>query len=119
MKLYANLSEFNLRFANAVLPTFSADIQAFQSEDGTLLFRGPIPRLDDPTHVGTHVAVSLDKDVKAILSEAAPEKRELMMEILISSLGTQVEMQYDPRKIGPFALDVVGTMNIIRGRDIP
>jgi hypothetical protein len=118
MKLYANLSEFNRRFADALLPVFPAGVQALQSEDGTLLFRGPIPTADDPNHVGTHVAVSLDSDVKAALSEALPADREEMTEILISSLGTQVQMQYDPSKFSPFALDVVGKINILRGRNI-
>lgn len=118
MKLFANLSEFNRRFADALLPTFPAGVQAFQSEDDTLLFRGPIPLPDDPTHVGTHVAVSLDSDVKAALGEASPADRKEMTEILISSLGTQVQMQYDSTKFGPFALDVVGKMNILIGRNI-
>lgn len=118
MKLYTNLSEFNRCFADALLPSFPAGVQALQSDDGTLLFRGPIPHPDDPTHVGTHVAVSLGKEVGAALSEASPADREEMAEILISSLGSQVQAQYDPTKIGPFALDVVGTMNILRGRSI-
>jgi hypothetical protein len=115
MKLYANLSEFNRRFADALLSAFPADVQALQSDDGTLLFRGPIPLADDQTHIGTHVAVSLDKEVRAALSDASPADREEMIEILISNLGTQVRFQYDPSKIGPFALDVVGKMNILRG----
>ena len=118
MKLYANLSEFNRRFADALLPSFPASVQALQSDDGTLLFRGPIPIPDDPMHVGTHVAVSLDKDVWAALKEASPVDREEMIEILISSLGSQVQMQYAPGKFGPFALDFVGTVTILRGRSI-
>lgn len=118
MKLYANLNEFNRRFADALLPSFPAAVQALQSDDGTLLFRGPIPLPDDPMHVGTHVAVSLNKDVWTALSQASPADSEEMTEILISSLGSQVQMQYDPSKFGPFALDVVGTMNILRGRSV-
>ena len=118
MKLYTNLSAFNRRFADVLLPSFPAGVHAFQSNDGTLLFRGQIQLPDDPAHIGTHVAVSLDKDVCAALSEASPVDREEMTEILIISLGGQVQAQYDPSKVGPFALDVVGTLNILRGRSI-
>lgn len=115
MKLYANLSDFNRRFADALLPAFPANVQALQSDDGTLLFRGPIPRADDQTHLGTHVAVSLDTEVRAALSEASPVDREEMVDILISNLGTQVQFQYDPNKVGSSVLDIVGKMNILRG----
>ena len=115
MKLYTNLSDFNRRFADALLPTFSDGVQALLSDDGTLLFRGPIPFADDQTHIGTHVAVSLDNEVMVALSEASPADREEMTAILISNLGTQVRCKYNPSKVGTFALDVVGEMNIIRG----
>ncbi len=115
MKLYTNFSEFNRRITDALIPTFPANVEALESDDGKLLFRGPIPLADYPTHIGTHVAVSLDKEVRVALSEALPADREEMMEILISNLGTQVRSKYDPSKIGPFALDVIGNMNILRG----
>lgn len=115
MNLSSNLSKLNRRFADALLPAFPANVQALQSDDGTLLFRGPIPRADDQTHIGTHVAVSLDKEVSTALSEASPADHEEMIEILISNLGTQVRCQYDPSKIGPYALDIVGRLNILRG----
>ena len=115
MNLSANLSDFNRRFADALLPVFPGNVQALQSDDGTLLFRGPIPRAEDQAHIGTHVAVSLDKDIWTALSEASPADREGMIDILISNLGTQVRVQYDSSKIGPYALDVVGKLYIFRG----
>ena len=72
MKFTTDLTEFNRRMAEALKPTFHAVIKPVQSEDGTLLFRGPVPIADDPNHVGTHVAVSLDKDVLAALEAASP-----------------------------------------------
>ncbi len=115
MKLNSNLSDFNRRFADALLPAFPANVQALQSDDGTLLFRGPIPLAEDQTKIGTHVAVSLDKQVAATLGLATPSDREEMTEILINNLGGQVRYQYNPHKIGSYALDVVGTMSILRG----
>ena len=115
MKFTTDLTEFNRRMAEALKPTFHAAIKPVQPEDGTLLFRGPVPIADDPNHVGTHVAVSLDKDVLAALEAATPSEREEMTENLISNLGTQVRVQYNSNKIGPYALDVVGTMRIVRG----
>jgi hypothetical protein len=115
MKIDANLSEFNRHFADALLPTFPPDVKALQSADGTLLFRGPVPASDGQTHIGTHVALALDHEVKVALSEATPLDRIAMMEILVSNLGTQIQTQYDSTKIGQFALEVVGTMRILRG----
>ena len=115
MKLYTNLSDFNRRFADALLPAFPANVQALQSDDGTLLFRGPIPLAVNQTQIGTHVAISLDKEVMAALSEASPSDREEMMEILISNLGTQTRCKYNPNKIGHYALDIVGKVDILRG----
>lgn len=113
MQLNENLSDFNRRFADELLPSFPANVKALQSEDGTLLFRGPIPLADDPNHIGTHVAVSLDTEVKAALAQASPAEREEITQNLINNLGTQVRFQYDPNKIGLFALDVVGNMAIV------
>ena len=115
MKFSANLSEFNRRMAEAVLQTFATDVRPVQSDDGTLLFRGPIRPGDDPTQLGTHVAVSLDKDVTVALDAASPEEREEMTEILINNLGTQVQSRYNASKLGPYELDIVGTMQILRG----
>lgn len=115
MKFDANLNEFNRRFAEALLPTFPGNTKAVQSDDGTLLFRGPIPLANDQSHIGTHVAVSLDKEVSAALNAAVPTDREEMTEILINNLGSQVRTQYNPAKIGVIALDVVGTMRILGG----
>ena len=114
MKLHSNLSDFNRRFADALLPTFPAGVKAFRSDDGTLLFRGLIPLQDDPQHVGTHVAVSLDKEVIAELEGTSLTDRDEKIKILISSLGTKVQMQYDPNKFGPDAIDVVGHIDILR-----
>ena len=115
MKLVGELSEFNRRMAEELLMTFPPNVKPVQSEDGTLLFRGPIPLLDDPKHVGTHVAVSLDSEVCAALDAASKVDREEMIANLIASLGTQVKEQYAPNKIGLDALDVVGTMRMLRG----
>lgn len=114
MTFNTELTEFNRRMAEALKTTFYPAIKPVQSEDGTLLFRGPIPIADDPNHVGTHVAVSLDKDVLVALEAASPSEREEMTENLISNLGTQVRVQYNSNKVGPDALDVVGTMGIVR-----
>ena len=72
MKFATDLTEFNRRMAEALKPSFHAAVTPVQSEGGTLLFRGPVPIADDPNHVGTHVAVSLDKDVHVALEAASP-----------------------------------------------
>ena len=115
MQLTKNLGDFNRRMAEKLRGTFAPTVEPFESEDGTLLFRGPIQGHRDPNHVGTHVAVSLDKDVRAAMERASPQEREEMIQIFLSNLGTQVKAQYDPKNIGQYALDVVGTMRILRG----
>lgn len=115
MHLTRNLSAFNRRMVEELQGTFAANVEPFESEDGTLLFRGPIEGHKDPHHIGTHVSVSLEKDVRAALENAWPEKREEMTQIYLSNLGTQVKAPYDPKKIGPYALDVVGTMRVLLG----
>jgi hypothetical protein len=115
MNLTPDLGEFNRRLVTALAGTFGALVEPMQSEDGTLLFRGPIPGESEPSHVGTHVAVSLEKEVKAALDAVASGERDEMMENLINNLSTQVKARYDPTNIGPFALEFVGTMRIVRG----
>lgn len=115
MLLTKNLGEFNRRMAEELRGTFAPTVEPFESEDGTLLFRGPIKGDQDPNHIGTHVAVSLDRDVRAAMELASPQEREEMIQIFLSNLGTQVKVQYDVKNIGPNALHVVGTMHILRG----
>ncbi len=115
MNLTNNLSDFNRRMADELRGTFAATVKPFQSEDGGLLFRGPIEGSEDPHPIRTHVAVSLEKDVHAAIEAASHEQREEMMDIFLSNLGTRVKRQYNPKKIGQYALDVVGTMRTLRG----
>lgn len=115
MKLSKNLSEFNIRMAEELQDTFAPTVQPFETEDGTLVFRGPIDGHADPTHVGTHVAVSLDDEVRAAMQSATPEEREEMIQVFLSNLGTQVKFRYHPQKIGAYAMDIVGTMKTLRG----
>ncbi|MBV5293400.1 MAG: hypothetical protein JZU58_13725 [Curvibacter lanceolatus] len=115
MNLTTELGEFNRRMAHALAGTFDPSVKPVQSEEGTLLFRGPIPTSDDPRHIGTHVAVSLENEVKAALDASTPDEREAMIENLVCSLSTQVQAQYHSSKIGPYALDVVGTIRIVQG----
>jgi hypothetical protein len=115
LKLSKNLSEFNLRMAAELQGTFTPTVQPFETEDGTLVFRGPIDGHADPSHVGTHVAVSLDDEVHAAIQSATPEEREEIIQVFQSNLGTQVKCLYHPQKIGTYALNIVGTMKAIRG----
>ena len=116
MKLTENLSDFNRRMAGELRATFASSVRPFQSEDGVLLFRGPISGHRDPNHIGTHVAVSLEKDVVHALNSAEPQQREEIIQNLLSNLGTQVKCQYNPNNVGPYALDVIGTMRIVNGQ---
>lgn len=116
MTLTASLNEFNKRFADAILPFFSADIEAMEDGYGMLCFRGPIPVANNPAHVGTHVAVTLEKEVTEALAIATPAVREEITQHLIDNLGWQIRIQYDPAKIGPYALDIVGTMASVAAR---
>lgn len=115
MKLTENLSDFNRRMADELRSTFASSVKPFQSEEGVLLFRGPISGHKDPKHVGTHVAVVLEKDVVNALNRAEPHQREEMVHNLLSSLGTQVKAQYNPSNLGADALQVIGTMPIVKG----
>lgn len=104
MTLTEKLSDFNRRMADELRGTFAATVKPFQSEDGTLLYRGPIQGAKDPHHVGTHVAISLEGEVHAAMEVASPEEREELVGIFLSNLGTRVKMLYDPNKIGQYAL---------------
>lgn len=115
MKLTDKLSEFNRRMADEVRSAFASSVRPYQTEDGGLVFRGPIAGHKDPDHVGTHVSVSLAKDVVAALNDAEPSRREEMIQDLLANLGTQVKMQYDPNNVGPYALQVTGTMRTMTG----
>lgn len=115
MKCHENLSAFNRRMADELRSTFAPSVKPYQAEDSTLLFRGPIPNQADPNHVGTHVAVSLEEEVRAALDAASPAEQEEMIEALLSNLGTQVRVWYNAEGIGPYALDIVGTMRTLRG----
>jgi hypothetical protein len=114
MKLTENLSEFNRRMADELQSTFAPSIRPYQTEDGALVFRGPIAGRD-PQHVGTHASISLEKDVLAALNDAAPSQRGEMTKNLLANLGTQVRAQYDPNNIGQVALEVKGTVAILKG----
>jgi hypothetical protein len=115
LKLSKNLSDFNLRMVGELQGTFTTIVQPFETEDGTLVFRGPIDGHADPSHVGTHVAVSLDNEVHAAIHSATPEEREEIIQVLQSNLGTQVKCLYHPQKIGTNALEIVGTMKTLGG----
>lgn len=112
MKLYTELTPFNRQLADALLPSFPSDVQAMQSDDGTLLFRGAIRSAEKPDHVGTHVAVSLDNEVQLTLKRATVAKRQELEEILIINLGSRIRTEYNPANIGHFAFDFVATTKI-------
>jgi len=114
MKFDPTLSEFNQRFADELLSAFPNGVEAVQS-DGMLLFRGPIQLANGETHVGTHVAVTLEKDVHWALSIATPSEREEITRALIDNLGGQIRVMYNSGKISQYALDIVGTMRSVRG----
>jgi hypothetical protein len=112
MTLHSKLNEFNQRFAEALLPVFPKDVVAMEDAYGMLCFRGVVTK----GHVGTHVAVALENDVIAVLASASPAEREDITQHLIDCLGAALRIQYDPAKIGPYALDIVGTMESVRAR---
>ena len=114
MKFHENLNDFNRLFAARWLSIFPEGVKAYEMDDGTLLFRGPVPIPSDLKHVGTHVAVSVEPDVAAALESASASEREEMHDRLIESLGGQVQVRYDPNNIGLYALDIVGKMNLFR-----
>jgi hypothetical protein len=116
MKLSADLNEFNRRFAEVLLPSFPAGIVPMEDAYGMLCFRGAVPNHDNPKHIGTHVAVTLEEDVIAALNIASPAEREDITRHLIESLGAAIRIQYDPNRIGLYALDIVGTMESVRAR---
>lgn len=113
MNLTQELSEFNRRMVGELQGTFAPSVSPFQTEYGTLVFRGPIEGHKDPKHVGTHVSVELDSEVHDALASAEPDAKEEMMEALMANLGTQVRTQYNPRRIGEYALRVRGSIRTI------
>ena len=115
MNLSKTLNDFNRRMVEELRGTFAANVTPFQTEDEMLVFRGPIEGNKDQNHIGTHVAVSLDKEVRHTMEIASIAQREEMTQTLLTNLGTQVKCQYHPQKIGQSALDVIGTMKTING----
>jgi len=113
MKLTENLSDFNRRMADELRSTFAFSVKPYQTEEGALVFRGPIAGHKDPKYVGTHATVSLEKEVVAALASAEPSRREEIIVNLLSNLGTQVKAQYGPNNVGSYALQVVGTMRTV------
>jgi hypothetical protein len=84
-------------------------------ELGGYFIRAPTPSLTHPDHIGTHVAVSLEKSVREALDTASAPDREVMMQTLVDSLASQIQIQYSPNAVGQFAMDFVGTMNTLEG----
>lgn len=113
MKFDTDLNEFNRLLADEVLPFFPGGVEAYQSDDETLLFRGPIPNSGEEKNVGTHVSVKLEKKVKEALEVADRSRRSEMMENLIQSLGGQIRAQYDRDNIGTYALQFSGGMDVL------
>lgn len=113
LKLNTELDSINRRLADTMLPAFGADVLPYQTDDGHLIFRGPLPQPDDPGHVGAHFAVHLTRAVRAALEAAQPEQREVMITNLVRSLAAQVRTQYAPAKVDVYAMEFVGTVNIL------
>ncbi len=115
MKLYSTLSPFNKRLAEVLVPIFPAGAYAAEDGEGTLLIRAPTPIPTNPNHIGSHVAVTLEKSIRDALEAASPSGREVMTQAMIDSLATQIKLQYDPNAVGQFAMDFVGTKNSLEG----
>lgn len=115
MKLSENLNAFNRRMAEELRSTFASSVNPYETEHGYLVFRGPIEGHADPNHIGTHVAVSLTAEVQRAFAAASHAEREELTKVFLSNLGTRVKCEYHPRQIGPYALDVVGTMEVLTG----
>ena len=49
MKLSTELSHFNRRMANELQHIFASNVEPYQLDDGTLVFRGPIEGHVNPT----------------------------------------------------------------------
>lgn len=115
MNLSEDLSDFNRRMAEELRGTFAANVRPYETEEGYLVFRGPIEGHSDPSHIGTHVAISLNAEVQRALAIASAAEREEMTRLFLSNIGTRAKCEYHPRRIGPYALDVVGTMRTLTG----
>lgn len=115
MNLSKDLSDFNHRMVKELEKSFASNVEPYQMDGGTLVFRGPIEGHPDPKHIGTHVAVSLDADVRRAMESANPAERDEMTQIFLANLGTRVKIEYHPTKIGLDALDIVGTMRTLKG----
>ena len=115
MNFSKTLNDFNHRMVEELRGTFAANVTPFQTKDEELVFRGPIEGYEDQNHIGTHVAVSLENEVRHAMEIASIRQREEMTQTLLTNLGTQVKCQYHPQKVGQNALDVIGTMKTING----
>ena len=115
MKLNKELNEFNRLLADNLKSFFESDIEVFQDEYETLLFRGPAPSIGDKDNIGSHVTVKLDDEVKGALKSADSGKRSEMMQVLINNLSTQIKTTYDRNNIGQYAKSFTGTLKIIDG----
>ena len=116
MKLTKELNEFNGQLAKDLLPYFPNGMEAYQDEFEELFFRGTIPGSSNPNHIGTHVAVELEQDVKDALDQASETDRKEMVRNLIANLGTQIKAKYDKDHVGQLALKVTRNMRILTGK---
>lgn len=108
------LNEFNKLFVEKYLRIFPLGVLAQQSDDGKLLFRGPLsPGSAGADAAVTHAVVLLEPDLRAAMEGAEPAAKAEMMEVLLSNLGTQLRTRYDHLNIGQYALRVVGTKDIL------
>ena len=114
MNIHKDLSELNRRLAESLASSFEANVIPYESgDDGSLLFRGPITNVSDPKYIGTHVAVSIERDVHAALEAASEVDRKDLIDRLVDNLGTQVRVGYHPEQVVQFAMKVIGTMATI------
>lgn len=116
MKLERELNEFNQLLADDLKLFFESDIEVFQDEHETLLFRGPAPSISDKDNVGSHVTVKLDEETKNALNSADQGKRTEMMQDLVNRLSSEIKTTYDRNGIGEYAKSFIGTMKIVDGK---
>lgn len=107
----ANKQQLYQFISAALLPIFPKGTKTEVSSIDTLIFKGPLP---SQKKVGAHVALSLEADlVSHILEEALDDRQQEHLVTLQENLATQIHSQYNPNRVGCFALRISGTKTIL------
>lgn len=108
------LVEFFQRFIERYGDIFDPDIDPEITDDGRLLFRGPVKfQPGNDLGRGTHAIVELDQELMQRVDALQPMARNEALTLLLAHLGSQLRARYSREKLGKSAYKVVGTVSAL------